>query len=587
MNDGSPTYSRHCGTWIFCLFMALLGVFCILFEPGFGHRLYALPQLFCDLTLLTAALLLVDGLSPRLSKALRILLYVVFYTVALVDVACYVRLQSPITPIWVEVTLATNPQEAREALTSYLTSELLLSKVGIVVLLLLLNAGTLVLRKRICKPLPALSPLTKWVGGCSILFLWIASTVFSFEEKEYTYYRVIRQYDELQVQQIKDFNPKAKYYLPVYRLAYSLSEVYQLRATRQSLEENIGKTTVDSCDFTSPHIVLIIGESCNRHHMSLYDYDKETTPCQSEMEQKGELVRFHDVVSSWNVTCESFQNMFSLYDSGNRQEGRQDHWYNYPLFTELMKKAGYDNLFLSNQFVLDKRKSLSAYKEDIFLNSPKLSQAQFDRRNSDRHPYDEGLIDDFRELYAPEAPHTFTIFHFLGLHTQFRGRYPAEWEYFKPSDYSRTDLNSEQTDILAAYDNAMRYNDHVISRIVELFQDREAIVIFVPDHGERIFDNSTEWGRNLSWEANDIRQQFQIPFWIWASPTYREQHADIWHSIQVAAPRKFITDNLPHLILHLAGIRTPYYKERKDPLSPNYDVQCPRIIREEKNYDDI
>ena len=87
MDCGTHTRNSHGATWIFTLFMALLGVFCILFEPGFGHRLYALPALCCDLGLLVVVLLVADCAAPRLSKVLRLVLYVVLYAVALVDVA--------------------------------------------------------------------------------------------------------------------------------------------------------------------------------------------------------------------------------------------------------------------------------------------------------------------------------------------------------------------------------------------------------------------------------------------------------------------------------------------------------------------
>ena len=587
MNLGTNAQSRHRATWVFTLFMALLGVYCILFEPGFGHRLHALPALCCDLGVVVAVLLVADCLAPRLSGGLRFVLYIVFYAVALLDVACYVRLQSPITPIWVEVTLLTDWGEAREALASYVSPALLFSRVGIVVGLMLLNVAVSVWQERLCDRLPRLSSWAKRAGGFGAVALWAVCAFLTYEERTYMYYRIVRQYDELEVQQIRDFSPKAKYYLPIWRLAYSLSEVRQLRTTRLALERGIGRAVVDSCDFTSPHIVLIIGESCNRRHSSLYGYDKQTAPRQCTMAERGELVRFDDVVSSWNVTCESFQYMFSLYDAGEIQAFTKERrrWYDYPLFTELMKQAGYDNLFLSNQFVLNKGASLSAYKEDVFLNSPRLSQAQFSRRNRERHPYDEGLIDDFHGLFNAGAPHTFTLFHFLGLHTQFRERYPEAWDHFKPADYPRTDLSEEQKAILAAYDNAMRYNDHVIARIVDLFRDRDCIVLFVPDHGERIFDHGTEWGRNLSWEADDVRQQFQIPFWIWASPTYRARRADLWQCIQQSARRRFSTDRLPHLILRLAGLHTPCYKPSSDLLSPDYDEHRPRIIREEQDYD--
>ena len=95
-------------TFIFFLFMSILGIFCIIFEPGFGSRLTGLAELYFDLILVTAIIMAVERFSPVSASVFRIILYIVLYVVALIDVACYVRLQSSITPIWIEVTFMTN-----------------------------------------------------------------------------------------------------------------------------------------------------------------------------------------------------------------------------------------------------------------------------------------------------------------------------------------------------------------------------------------------------------------------------------------------------------------------------------------------
>ena len=573
-------------TFIFFLFMSLLGIFCIIFEPGFGSRLTGLAELYFDLLLLTALIMAVGRFSPVSASVIRIILYIFFYVVALIDVACYVRLQSSITPIWIEVTFLTNSQEAKEAVSSFLTPDLLLSKVGVVLLLIALNITTFVLWKRpdIRKRfvIPSLSSLYRRIFIGCVIVIWAVSGAVLFKEKAYFFYKTVLRYDELKVQEKMDFSPKAKNYIPVYRLAYSWSEYKRMKDTRNGLEKAMDKVIVDSCEFTSPNIVLIIGESCNRSHSSLYGYDKPTTPYQERMAENGELIRFNDVISSWNVTCESFEYMFSLYGVGDKGS-----WYEYPLFTQLLKRSGYDMLFLSNQYVQNKANSMSRYKEDIFINSPRLSETQFDRRNTERHELDEGLIADYDALFNPLSENTFTIFHFHGLHFDFSERYPSDREYFKPEDYDRPDLNEEQKSILSAYDNAMRYNDSVIYSIIDRFRDKESIVIFVPDHGECIFDNCTSWGRTLSWNSNDIRQQFEIPFWIWASTSYRENHTDIWESIQRAVDKRFMTDIISQLILHLAGLSTPYYNAADDLLSAEYNDRRQRIIRGEKDFDEI
>ena len=133
----------------------------------------------------------------------------------------------------------------------------------------------------------------------------------------------------------------------------------------------------------------------------------------------------------------------------------------------------------------------------------------------------------------------------------------------------------------------MLYNDDVTDAIIRQFEDKDAIVVFVPDHGERVFDNSTEWGRNLSWDSNDVKQQFDIPFWIWTSETWRNNHPDTWETIKHVKDRRYMTDAISQFLFHLAGISTPYYTPENDILSPAYNENRKRLIRGERGYDDI
>ena len=148
-------------------------------------------------------------------------------------------------------------------------------------------------------------------------------------------------------------------------------------------------------------------------------------------------------------------------------------------------------------------------------------------------------------------------------------------------------LPESSRSIIAAYDNAVGYNDFVLDSILKLFEKEDAIVIHVPDHGERVFDSSREWGRNLTWDKGDISQQFDIPFWIWGSATYRTKHPELWASIVRAAGKRGMTDTLPQILYHLAGIHTKWYYPEMDMLNDAYRNDRKRIIRNEKDYDGI
>ena len=48
-----------------------------------------------------------------------------------------------------------------------------------------------------------------------------------------------------------------------------------------------------------------------------------------------------------------------------------------------------------------------------------------------------------------------------------------------------------------------------------------------------------------------------------------------------------MTDALPHLLLYLAGIQTPTYKEEYNILSSKYDEMRPRILKNSADYDKL
>lgn len=557
---------------VFFLFMIITGTFCIIFEPGFGQRKIALLNLYSDLYILCAVLAIIP---IRIRRIVRFVLYVILYGVALFDLICYVRINTQITPLFIQLVEQTNYREATEALDSYLTPSILFSKVGILLLIIIANIVVSL------KYIPKLKLIFNQITGSIFFILFVICFYISKDDTEYKYYRILCKYDNLTIQNKTDLELKTRYYIPIWRLIYSLSENERLKTTITELSKSINKASIDSCSHLSPNIVLIIGESLNKQEMSLYGNHYPTTPFQVEREKKGELIKFNNSISSWNATCQSFQNMLSTWN-----EGEKGDWYNYPLFPEIFRKAGYRVTFISNQYIQDALIRFSDFEEDVFINNKEVSDANFDERNKNAHQYDGDLLSDYNA--CKKGKYNLTIFHFLGVHVNFNERYPSKFCYFKPSDYNnRKDLSNDDKSILADYDNAIRYNDYVINNILSLFENTETIAIFISDHGERVFQNCNEWGRTLSWNKNDIKQQFCIPMWIWFSKSYKKKHKDIVEQVVAAKDKKYMTDILPHLLFHIAGINTKYYIQAYDILSPSYNENRKRIIRNEKDFDEI
>lgn len=352
-----------------------------------------------------------------------------------------------------------------------------------------------------------------------------------------------------------------------------------------TLAENQNSFSVDECLFTSKNIVLIIGESYIKGHSQLYGYCHKTTPNQEEYKKTGRLIAFTDVVSPSNLTSVVFRNFFSLHSIDDPSD-----WSMYPLFPLLFRKAGYNVMFLSNQFVKSIKQDVFNFSGGLFLNENRLSKSLFDRRNLTTHRYDEGLLEDYDSLKQFGTNNNFIIFHLAGQHIDFNKRCPDEKSIFSSSDYVyRQDLSEVERQLVADYDNATLYNDYVLKRIIDEFDDKDVIMIYMPDHGEECYDELHRIGRlpSGSYSAEMARQEYRIPFWIYCTEKYRTNHPDIFEMICNSANKPFMTDDLPHMLLSLAGIETQYYISEKDLLNDGYNTKRKRLIDGKIDYDDL
>lgn len=425
-------------------------------------------------------------------------------------------------------------------------------------------------------------PVTGLVLTC--LMVWAASS--SWHNKQ-AFAKLMSGNTIGEVEHTLTEKDHANLYEPIYRLVFS---VYANSLTAQQVEKLVAavdKVKVDSCTFRSPNIVLIIGESYNRHHAQMYGYPLPTTPRQTAMERRRRLVKFTDVVSPWNLTSYVFKNMFSMHVVGQKGE-----WCDYPLFPELFRKAGYHVTFLTNQFLPKAKEAVYDFSGGFFLNNPKLSAAQFDTRNTALHTFDEGLLSDYDRLKGDNTDHNLIIFHLIGQHVSYRQRSPRDRKKFKADDYSelKPNLNDRERGILADYDNAILYNDSIVSQIVERFENQDAIVIYVPDHGEECYEGDMHFFCRLHSAAIDSRlahAEFDIPFWIWCSHKYMVRRPEIYKQIVEARNRRYMTDALPHLLLYLAGIYAPDYHDEFNILSPRYKENRPRLLKGTTDYDKL
>ena len=567
-------------------------------------------ELFLDLYLLCVVFCL---LGKRVAPIVKFLVCVVLYGVALADVYCFEKYGSSLTPSMLMLVGETDSREAGEFLSSVLQWETLTGGVGWL-LLIALGHG---LASRLSSLTPNPSPrgegsgMSFWLRtprlvspplreglGVGLLCLLVWSATASWKNKQGLWRLMTLPTIGAVESEVTRYH-RANQYLPIYRLIFSLRANQLASQQVDQLIEAAKGVKVDSCDYTSPTIVLIIGESYNKHHSQLYGYYMPTTPRQVARERTGQLLKFTDVVTPYNLTSFVFKHMFSTYVIG--QEGS---WSDYPLFPKVFKEAGYEVTFLTNQFVTKAGEAVFDFSGGFFLNDPTLSAAMFDHRNEKTHIWDDGLLKDWDELSRPTplplpvregsdySSPSLVIFHLLGQHMNYYSRYPKKQTHFTAEDYQkhRPKMLPHRKRQLVWYDNAVLYNDSIVDQIVRRFEQQDAVVIYVPDHGEEIF----EPGRYVICRSHsdDIDYplayyEYEVPFWVWCSKKYIAARPELFRQIRDARKRRLMTDALPHMLMYLAGIHSKDYHPEFNILSPEYNEKRPRLMKDRVDYDTL
>lgn len=602
----------------FFLFMFVLGMVSsiVTVPPYKDARMYdnAVWELLLDVYVASAVIMLIGwvcSLPFRRAKekvrravtfALRALTYAFMYPLYIIDTFCFAKFGCTLNPTMLLLTGETTGNEAGEFFQSYVTPDILWGPVGIIMLVPLLHilciAGQRWLkRNKNVSLLPTWSqlrlPMPVRLGiDVAVLAGLACLTTLSWENKSLYAYTMSRETIG-QVEHSLAYRPHTEMYQPPMRLAFSIRSNELIGRQLVRLTDQVDKVTVDSCTVDSSEIVLIIGESFNRRHAQLYGYDKANMPNQVRLRKKGLLTPLQDVVAPWNLTSFVFKHLMTTYCVGDTAE-----WCDYPLFCEIFRKAGYEVRFLTNQFLPQAKEAVYDFSGGFFINNETLSEAQFDVRNDKLHVFDEGLLQDYDAQVVPRDEQQvsgskhLTIFHLMGMHVNYRIRCPNSKKRWGAGDYPNDmDMPEKRRKIMGYYDNAVWYNDSVVNQIVERFKDKEAVIVYVPDHGEEVFGPGA---RHFFGRMHDARinkrladEEFLIPMWIYTTPRYAAKHPETVAAIKAARSKRYMTDALSHLLMGLAQIHCKYYNPRYDLLSPSYDEHRPRLLKHQTDYDTL
>lgn len=451
------------------------------------------------------------SLLPLITKKIITTLIIIGAVLLFIlDFYCIYHLQTPFDADFATLLMTTNFKEANE----FIHSMVPYTFIAVTICFFLLLSICYYAVKRFCN-------ISKKIA--SVLFLFVIISAYAFYRNPSVYIHGI----------IGKITAMASYEIPDNLKSYFIHP--QLTTMRQAPK----------------NIIVIIGESHSKHHSSLYGYNKCTNPKLNELTKDSSLYIFDNVTSAALTTMSSFSYMMSSYGPNTKESNKK--WYEHILLIDVLKQANYQTHWFSNHanagISNNVTRLLAQACDDNYFYGNNLSG---DFRTS----YDEGVINLAKPLIPEFDKYNQNIyfFHLMGSHFKFDCRYPKEFSKFKVIDYPNKLEHQRET--LASYDNSILYNDYIIYEIIQLFKDKEAIIIYLSDHGLDIY-NSSEYYAAHGKHNDSISCKFgsEIPFLIYSSNLFKEKFPDVSNRISYGINKSFRTDSFMYLLMDIIGVR--------------------------------
>lgn len=335
----------------------------------------------------------------------------------------------------------------------------------------------------------------------------------------------------------------------------------------KSLKKRTLREVEATTDSQATVSVLIIGESCNRNHMSLYGYHRNTNP---RLSVRKDILCFTNVITPYSCTMDAVVN--ALSNSNIDEPITVDNCLH---IFDVYHSAGFQTFWLSNQ------SPIGVWDNVVFNFSQVADQSVYVNRAANSSfestqvaSYDENLFVPFaRALADDKASKKLIVLHLMGSHSQYDKRYPSGFAKYKGG-------NDKRQKTINAYDNSIVYNDYCIDSIFNLLSDYADAhpnvrihALYLSDHGENVYDAGATAGHDY---ADTIPYpNIEIPFiyWMPLQDTLRDNAR--YHVMKQHLNSPYMSDDLFHLMLDLDSISTPYLQPQRSLF--NLEFQADRL----------
>ncbi|MBK8806022.1 MAG: phosphoethanolamine transferase [Bacteroidales bacterium] len=467
----------------------------------------------------------------------------IFFIDGLINLCHLLILKGPITASSLFVLLNTNINEAKEFMELKFSFLLLLLIPYIFLYFLCIRKIYSVITY----------PKSNWI----IIIIILLSTIFLSENLVNE--RLIRKGIPQTAKALVSFGNELKYY----------------NALKKRKVANI-HAKFNSGELQQHVFVLIIGESCSRNHMSLYNYKRNTNP---RLEKRKDIIVYKNVISPYSNTLNSVLSILTESNIENKMSFDKSI-----SVIDVFHSLEFKTIWLSNQSpigVWDNAVYNLANTSDIsvFVNNNANTSFESTYLSS----YDERLFQPFYLALDEKTKNKFIVIHLMGSHAAYAKRYPNKYNKF-------TNYSTNKERLINEYDNSVLYNDFVVDSILDILDSYSlkhdniiSSAIYLADHSENVFDENNNVGHDYSGALP--KSNVEIPFIIWLSPKYIQFYNDKQKTILSNIDKPFMSDDLFHTILDLNDIECKEYIKKRSMFNKDYDFKRLRILEDNMNYD--
>ncbi len=328
-----------------------------------------------------------------------------------------------------------------------------------------------------------------------------------------------------------------------FSLYYSFSRYYDSRTAISEV-----RTTYDNVNVAAaadaPDVYVVIGESLRYDHIPQNGYHRNTMPL---MSLDTALISFPRIYSEAFYTHASVPVIMTDTDSLTRDEA-----YSRQSFISLFNKAGYSSAWFANQDFSDSYAPFAHEADTLVYCSKVMSVYSYEKYlDTDIIPHIDRWLDS--ETAKPRL----AVIHTIGSHWWYRSHYPDSEDNFMP-DIDSHDVGSlSHEQMVNSYDNTILETDRFISALCQRLRERDAVVIYISDHGENLGEN----GAYLHATPGDFTHRPACM--IWYSEAYARLRPAKVDAIKRYRDRDGNTDAIFHTVVDLADLTTEAFTPQR------------------------